>query len=164
MSAAAKLEASILLYPIERTLQQGIEEQPLAGAIGPADGKMMLLVGHDTNIAAVAALLGLNWKIDGRADDIPPGTELVFELWQDSRGSYSVQVAVAIQTMEQMRTAQDSPLVSPPARESWPCRDAWPARTAANGQTFAGWPKRQLRRMMCSHSNPTKSQLEKPSC
>ena len=44
-------------------------------------------------------------------------TELVFELWQDGRGIHSVHVAVAMQTLGQMPSAQDSSLVSPPARE-----------------------------------------------
>ena len=59
--------------------------------------------------------------------------ELVFELWQDGRGSHSVHVAAAMQTLGQMRTAQDSSLVSPPAREEL----AMPGCKA--GTSACGW-------------------------
>jgi 4-phytase/acid phosphatase len=116
--ALARLEASNMLFHIERTLEQGVEGRPVANAFGPADSKVVLLVGHDTNIAGVAALLGLHWTLDGRSDDTPPGTELAFELWQSDQGAWSVRVTVAMQTLRQLREMQDLTLASPPARET----------------------------------------------
>ena len=101
--AIARLEASNMLFHIGRTLEQAVEQKPVTDAIGPSGSKLVLIVGHDTSIAPVAALLGLHWDLDARKDDTPPGTELAFELWQDDRGAYSVRVTVAMQTLRQLR-------------------------------------------------------------
>lgn len=113
----ARVEASNLLFHIARTLKQGVEKRPVEDAVGPVDRKMVLLVGHDTNIEGVAALLGLHWTLDGRKDDTPPGTELAFELWQNKSGAYRVRVTVAMQTLKQMREVQELTLAAPPARQ-----------------------------------------------
>jgi 4-phytase/acid phosphatase len=114
----AKAEASTMLFHVTRTLQQGAERHSVAGAIGPANSKLVLLVGHDTNLAGVAALLGLHWTLDGREDDTPPGTELAFELWQNVHGAYSVRVTVAMQTLRQMREMQAITAATPPAQKT----------------------------------------------
>jgi 4-phytase / acid phosphatase len=113
----AKMEASNMLNTITKTLQQGVEGNAVAGAIGAPGSKLVLVVGHDTNIGPISALLGVHWNLDGRADDIAPGTELAFELWQTSQGAYQVKVSVAMQTLRQMREAQALSPVNPPARE-----------------------------------------------
>jgi len=114
----AKAEASNLLFHITRTLQQGAEQHTVAGAIGPTDSKLVMLVGHDTNLAGVAALLGLHWTLDGRVDDTPPGTELAFELWQGADGAYSVRVKVTMQTLRQMREMKILTHTTPPVHEN----------------------------------------------
>jgi 4-phytase/acid phosphatase len=113
--AHARIEASTMLTQIVRTLEQAVEQHPVEGAIGPVNTKLLILSGHDTNIAAVAALLGLHWNLDGRMDDTPPGMELSFELWQDRQGAWSVQLKAATQTLQQLRTAQKLTLAAPPA-------------------------------------------------
>jgi len=115
--SAARQEASNMLFHILRTLDQGVEQRYVEDAIGPVNSKLVLVVGHDTNIAGVAALLGLHWTLDGRSDDTPPGTELAFELWQNGSGVYSVRVSVAMQTLKQMRELRELSLDTPPARE-----------------------------------------------
>lgn len=116
--AVARLEASNMLFHIERTLEQAIARKPVEAAIGPVDDKLAILAGHDTNIAGVAALLGLHWTLDGRTDDTPPGTELWFELWQDEHGVYSVRVWVAMQTLPQLREMRPLSLTDPPTGEA----------------------------------------------
>jgi 4-phytase/acid phosphatase len=106
-----------MLRHIERTLDQRVEGRPLADATGPTDSKLVLLAGHDTNLAGVAALLGLHWTLDGRTDDTPPGAELAFELWQNGSGAWSVRITVAMQTLRQMREMQDLTPGAPPARQ-----------------------------------------------
>lgn len=118
--AHARREASNMLFHIVRTLQQAEEQKPVAEAIGPVGSRVVVLMGHDGNIAGVAELLGLHWTLDGRADDTPPGTELQFELWQDERGAWSVHVKIAMQTLQQMREMQDLTLDAPPARQILP--------------------------------------------
>lgn len=113
----ARMEASNMLNTIARTLQQGVEGKAVAGAIGAPGNKLVLLVGHDTNIGPISALLGLNWNLDGRVDDIAPGTELAFELWQTPQGAYRVKVTVTMQTLRQMHEAQALTPANPPARQ-----------------------------------------------
>lgn len=114
--ALARLEASNMLFHIVRTLEQGVQRRPVADAIGSVDSKLVMLAGHDTNLAGVAALLGLHWTLDGRSDDTPPGTELAFELWQDEHRAYSVRITVAMQTLRQLRDMPDLTPAAPPAR------------------------------------------------
>lgn len=113
----ARMEASGMLDTITRTLQQGVQGNAVAGAIGTPGSKLVLLVGHDTNIGPIAALLGVHWNLDGRADDIAPGTELAFELWQTPQGAYRIKVTVTMQTLRQMREAQALTPANPPARQ-----------------------------------------------
>jgi 4-phytase/acid phosphatase len=116
--ALAKAEASNMLLHIANTLQQAIDGKPVPDAIGPRDARLVVLAGHDTNIAGVAALLGVHWTLDGRTDDTPPGTELVFALWQKPGGLYSVQVSVAMQTLRQLREMPELTIAAPPVRET----------------------------------------------
>jgi 4-phytase/acid phosphatase len=113
----AKANGSNMLWHIVKTLQQGAEGKPVEGAIGKTGDKLVVLVGHDTNLASVAALLGLHWELDGRRDDTPPGMEMAFELWQTHEGKYVVRLSVTTQTLKQMRKVQNLSLEAPPARE-----------------------------------------------
>jgi 4-phytase / acid phosphatase len=115
--ATAGLEASNMLFHIVRTLEEQVESKPLSDAIGPVGSKLVVIAGHDTNLAGVAALLGLHWTLDGRVDDTPPGTEMAFELWQDQHGTYSVRLAISMQTLDQLRGLLDLTLANPPARQ-----------------------------------------------
>jgi 4-phytase/acid phosphatase len=88
----------------------------------PTDGKcprataqsdFVALVGHDTNLATVGALLGLNWQFDDPAlppdtlglpaNDALPAGALVFELRQRSDMTYFVRVEYVAQSLSQMR-------------------------------------------------------------
>jgi 4-phytase/acid phosphatase len=112
----ARMHASNLLDKIVKALDQSATGKALAGAPGKPDDKVLLLVGHDTNIATVAGSLGLDWIIDGRRNDTPPGGALVFELWRAANGGYSVQVYYSAQTLNQMREATPLTAANPPAR------------------------------------------------
>ena len=98
-------------------MRQAAEQKPVAGAMGSPRDRMLLIVGHDTNLANLAGVLGLHWLIDGRRDDTPPGSALVFEVWSDGRGlASSVRVFFASQTLDQMRNAAPLTLAAPPER------------------------------------------------
>jgi 4-phytase / acid phosphatase len=90
--------------------------KPLAGAGGKPGDRLLLLVGHDTNIATVAGALNLDWIIDGRRNDTPPGGALIFQLWRSSSGAESVRIYYTAQTLMQMRGAQKLTLANPPLR------------------------------------------------
>ncbi len=116
-SYIARALSSNLLVHILQSMQQAVSAQPVAGAVGNPTDRLLILVGHDTNIAAIAGALNLNWLIDGRRDDTPPGGALVFELWK-SRGKeeYTVRTYYTAQTLNQMRNATPVSLQNPPER------------------------------------------------
>jgi len=116
-SYIARGQSSNLLFHILLSMQQAVSAQPVAGAVGKPGDRLLILVGHDTNLAAIAGALNLNWLIDGRRDDTPPGGALVFELWKTpGQEEYSVRTYYMAQTLDQMRNASLLSLQSPPER------------------------------------------------
>ena len=114
----ARTNGSNLLSHMLKSMEQAVTGKPLAGALGKAGDKAVVIVGHDTNICNVAGMLGLSWLIEGyQPDDTPPGGALVFELWRHPvTGEYTVRTYYMTQTLEQMRKAQPLALESPPAK------------------------------------------------
>ena len=113
--AFARTYASNLFDHIRSTMEQSVKGIPIPGAIGKPDDRMVILVGHDTDIASVAGALGIDWIADGRRDDSPPGGALVFELWRSPQGSSFVRVSFTTQTLEQMRNSELLTSANPPA-------------------------------------------------
>jgi 4-phytase/acid phosphatase len=134
--AIAKAEASNMLETIAKTLEQGVEGKPMDGAKGKPGDKLVVLAGHDTNIGGIASLLGVHWKLDGREDDTPPGTEISFELWQDALGRYSVKVAMAMQTLHQLRELQALTPADPPASQPVTPRGCSESNSSCSWQQF----------------------------
>jgi 4-phytase/acid phosphatase len=115
--AVARVQASDLLDHIAMAMRQQVTGKAIAGAPGKPGDRLLILAGHDTNIANVAGALHLDWILDGRRNDTPPGGALVFELWRsNSTGHYSVRLWYMAQTLEQMRTARVLTLSAPPDR------------------------------------------------
>ena len=113
----ARAQASNLLDHIARSLQQAASGKPVAGALSRITDRALFLIGHDTNLENIAGMLNLNWIEDGRRDDTPPGSALIFELWKDrASSSYSVKVYFTAQTLEQMRSSTSLSLKAPPER------------------------------------------------
>jgi 4-phytase/acid phosphatase len=116
-SYIARAQASNLLSHILQSMEQAVVARPVAGALTKPGDRLLILAGHDTNIAAIAGSLDLSWLIDGRRDDTPPGGALVFELWkQHGREEYSVRAHYMAQTLDQMRNATPLSLANPPER------------------------------------------------
>ncbi len=117
----ARAQASNLLAHVLDSMQQFVERHPVHGALSKPGDRVLILVGHDTNLANIAGALGISWLIDGRRDDTPPGGALVFELWQrdaqtspQQAPSYEVRVRYTSQTLDQMRNSTPLTLASPP--------------------------------------------------
>jgi 4-phytase/acid phosphatase len=103
-SYLAATQSSNALAHIMSTLKQAVTGTEVPGALGKLGDRAVILVGHDTNLANIAGTLSLNWLIDGRRDDTPPGGALVFELWESSATSaYEVRTYYTTQTLDQMR-------------------------------------------------------------
>ena len=115
--AIARTIASTLLDRILKTMQQGMDGASVSGAIGKPGDRLVILVGHDTNIVTVAGALHIDWIVDGRADDTPPGGALLFELWRPRNGGQPfVRLEYTAQTLEQMRNSEPLTLAHPPAK------------------------------------------------
>jgi 4-phytase/acid phosphatase len=98
-------------------MEQETGGHPVAGALTKPGDRLLILVGHDTNLANIGGALGLSWLIDGRRDDTPPGGALVFELWKRrATGDYSVRTFYVAQTLDQMRNATPLSIQGPPER------------------------------------------------
>lgn len=75
------------------------------------------LVGHDTNISNISALLELHWLINGyQPDDAAPGGALVFEMWQGLAHEDMVRAYYTVQTPDQMRHSTPRTLKNPPVK------------------------------------------------
>jgi 4-phytase/acid phosphatase len=116
-SYIARAQSSNLLTHILQSMRQAAGAQLVTGALTKPDDRLLILVGHDTNLANIAGALELNWLIDGRRDDTPPGGALTFELWKaPGAEAYSVRTYYTAQTLDQMRNAKPLSLQSPPER------------------------------------------------
>ncbi len=114
--AIARVNASNLLDHIEKSIEQSVSGKAIPGAVGKPGDRLIILAGHDSNIAAVAGALNVNWVIDGRVDDTPPGGALLFELWRSrADGKHFVRVEYTAQTLEQMRHTEALTAANPPA-------------------------------------------------
>jgi 4-phytase / acid phosphatase len=113
--AIARIYASNLLEHIRATMQQRATGKPVPGDLGKPGDRLVILVGHDTNIVTVAGALGIDWIEDGRVDDSPPGAALIFELWRSAKSGPFVRVAFTAQTLEQMRDSVPLTTANPPA-------------------------------------------------
>jgi 4-phytase/acid phosphatase len=116
-SYLATVQASNALAHILDTLQQAATGKEVPGALGKLTDRAVILTGHDTNLSNIAGMLNLNWVIDGRRDDTPPGGALIFELRRrPESSSYEVITYYTAQTLEQMRNVTPLTLDNPPAR------------------------------------------------
>jgi 4-phytase/acid phosphatase len=124
--AVAHIFASTLLDRILETMQQSVNGggangggdagTAVSGALGKPGDRLVILVGHDTNIVTVAGALHIDWVFDGRADDTPPGGALLFELWRPRDGGKPfVRLEYTAQTLEQMRNSEALTPANPPA-------------------------------------------------
>ncbi|WP_322044125.1 histidine-type phosphatase [Paraburkholderia sp. J67] len=84
---------------------------------GESATRLLVLVGHDTNIAQLRTLLGFDWKLgDYRTNDAVPGGTLLFERFVRERdGAAFVRVSYIAQSLDQMRAVsalkgRDGPL------------------------------------------------------
>ena len=113
----ARAQASNLLFHVLQSMTQAEEGHAKAGSLSRPDDRLLVLVGHDTNLASMSGALGLSWLIDGRRDDTPPGGALSFELWRNTEtGEHSVRIWYTAQTLDQMRDTRSLHLDTPPER------------------------------------------------
>jgi 4-phytase/acid phosphatase len=88
-----------LLYHMAYAIKNGAPLIPPSTVGAPS--KFVVYVGHDTNIANVAGLLGLEWKIYSE-NDVAPGAALAFEVRRYESREYVYPVMLA-QSPESLR-------------------------------------------------------------
>jgi len=114
----ARAKGSNLLAHVLRSMEEAVSGAPVPGAVGRPGDFVLILSGHDTNLAHISSMLGLSWRLPGyQQDDTPPGGALVFTLWRDSRGGYFVKAQCLAQTLDQMRSGARLTVAAPPASE-----------------------------------------------
>ena len=78
------------------------------------DTKVDMLVGHDTNVTALAALLGFDLVAPGYAtNDAAPGGAVLINRWHDAAGKAFVTVAYRTQSPDQIRAHAAAVTVTP---------------------------------------------------
>jgi 4-phytase/acid phosphatase len=118
-SYLARARGSNLLYHVMQSMKQAATGKATAGALDSPGNALLIVSGHDTNLSNLSGMLGLSWRLPGyQPDDTPPGSALIFSLWQLSDGAeYFVRAQYLAQTLEQMRGAAPLTLAAPPAEE-----------------------------------------------
>ena len=113
----ARLQGSNLLSHILRSMEQAVKGSSVTGSLCDVGDRLLITVGHDTNISNIAGMLGISWLLDGyQPSDTPPGGALVFELWQQDDGEITVRTYYLAQSLEQMHNALPLTLNSPPLK------------------------------------------------
>ena len=115
----AKRQGSALMMRTAATVTSGRSNG--LGALDPAvrDAKVIVYVGHDTNIANLASILDLTWTQAGyQRNQTPPGGALVFEVRTGADKKQRVYTSYVAQSPEQMRkmsplTREVPPLKTP---------------------------------------------------
>ena len=110
---AARIQGSNLLNQILVRLKEA------ANPSGKPKYELIIFSGHDTNIANVAALLGVKWNLspDFPENDTPPGGALVFELYAGKNaGEDYIRMHYVYQSLEQLRTNAELTPEHPPQK------------------------------------------------
>ena len=116
----AQVQASGLAQHYLATLEQAASGHAVPGALGTAAQKLVVVMGHDTNLINLGGLLGLDWQLPGTAENpVLPGGALVLELRQrKADGACFVRISYMGQTLDQIRnltplSAQTPPGIAP---------------------------------------------------
>jgi 4-phytase/acid phosphatase len=110
----AALQGSPLLG---RMLAALTDEGGSAPGSAPAGAKLVAYVGHDTNLANLAAMLDLTWQQPGyQKNQTPPTGALIFELRQTDAGARNVHVFYDASALDDLRAEKGDRPVRTPVR------------------------------------------------
>lgn len=119
-SYPAMAQGSNLASHILASLEQAATGHADAAAFGTPQQKLVIVTGHDTNIANLGGLFGLTWWLpETPRNPLLPGGALVFELRERRRDHQRIVcLSYVAQTFAQMReltklTPENPPVVAP---------------------------------------------------
>nr|BAQ94585.1 phytase [Burkholderia sp. a13(2014)] len=113
----ASRKGTPLMADILGALTQSATGTPAFATHAPATSRVYVLAAHDTNLANLAGMLGLDWTLPDQPDDTPPGGALVFSLWRDTLTHADfVTVGLVYQSLAQLRDMTPLTLADPPSR------------------------------------------------
>jgi 4-phytase / acid phosphatase len=136
----AQRQGSMLMRAVLETLLGGPFSGTMSGPMPPAEAKFVAFVGHDTNIANLAALLGTDWNASVQLPDkTAPAGALVFELREHAGARHVVTYYVA-QKVDQLRHWTPIDTSTPPHIAALPC--AAPLGRAEMPARFRSCPRR----------------------
>lgn len=112
----AQVQGSNLASHLLQTLEQAVAGQPVEGAIGSPADRLVVVVGHDTNLLNLSGLMGLSWLLpDTQPNLVAPGGALIFELRRRlADGQFLVRVCYVGESLDQMRDLRPVTLAEPP--------------------------------------------------
>jgi 4-phytase/acid phosphatase len=136
----AQIQGSNLANYILQRMEQSVN---VGNAAVAREKRLIILAGHDTNVANVAAMLDLSWNLpDLPRNDTPPAGAIVFELFGGTTlDSYFVVTRYIHQTVEQMRKQSVLSLKNPPDWVDLPIPKCAAASRAGNGCPFPEFQK-----------------------
>lgn len=114
----AQRYGSNLLDQVLGTLRSGVNGKQSPGAKAPAPSKLVMLLGHDTNIANLGGMLNIDWLMPGyQRNATPPGGALAFHLYRGkSSRRYFVRVFYYAQSPQELRELTKLDAAHPPSR------------------------------------------------
>jgi 4-phytase/acid phosphatase len=99
--------------PLARLVLEALRHDAVAAPAGPrieARDRLIVLVGHDTNLSNVGGALGVDWALPGQPDPTAPGTAIAFERWRDEgSGKAFIRVRIFYQDPDQVRSLSGAP-------------------------------------------------------
>jgi 4-phytase/acid phosphatase len=114
MPAAANAGSNLVAH-IAASLDAARGTTPAVAPLSASGRGGVVLVGHDTNLANVAGILGLDWHDALTPDDYPPGGALVFSLVH--RGDRDViRIRSLMPSMDALRSNRFDGVVAKPVR------------------------------------------------
>lgn len=71
----------------------------------PEAAKLVLFLGHDSNLSNLAGVFQLDWKLADQPDDTAPNTALSFERWREPDGRTVIKVRIFWQSLKEQRAS-----------------------------------------------------------
>jgi 4-phytase / acid phosphatase len=103
----ASRQGSALLWQVFETLRQTAERTSRPQDQVPPESKLVIYVGHDTNLANIGGMLGVDWQLTTYLrNETPPAGAMAFELLRHNKSTkLFVRMSYYSQSPDQMRSA-----------------------------------------------------------